>query len=330
MLDEKSFQSYYKAKIEPELEKFEIYRKKKLLAYRKMLFLSIFFGIIIFIITFYIYPNLVEYSKGDYRNKEIKYPYILPITIAFFIGLIYSIYKLKKIRRNFDYATKSSLYNKIIGYYSSLKYIPIKGIDAFTVEQSKILPKFDRYKSEDYIEGSYKSVDIKLSEIELIKMVREVKRIGNQSIIKYKEEQIFKGLFLITDFNKKFSSNTYILANSWIKIFKGLPDDVKRVTLEDPVFEKKFDVYSDNQVESRYLLTPSFMERLTKINKKQQISCCFINGEMMMALPLKSEFLPSLGLTEVLDYPKAKQVLSQLDLFFEVIDILKLNVNIAL
>lgn len=330
MLDEESFQSYYKAEIEPGLEEFEIFRKKKLLAYRKMLFLSIFFGIIIFIIIFYIYPNLVEDSKGYYPNQEIKYPYILAITIVSFIGLIYSIYKLKKIRRSFDYTTKSSLYNKIIGYHSNLKYKPIKGIDASIVDQSKILPRFDRYKSEDYIEGSYKSVDMKLSQIELIKIVIEVQNRGNRTVIERREEQVFKGLFLITNFNKKFSSNTYILANSWIKIFKGLPNGVKRVTLEDPVFEKNFDVYSDNQVESRYLLTPGFMERLTELNQKQKICCCFINGEMMMALPLKADFLPSLGLTETLDYSRAKQVLTQLNIFFEVIDTLKLNINIAL
>lgn len=330
MLDEKSFQAYYKEIIEPELEQFEDFRKKKLASYRKMLLLSIFFGIIIFIITFYIYPNLVENSKGYYQNQGNNYPYILPITIISFIGLTYSIFQLKKIRKNFNYITKSSLYNKIIGYYSNLKYVPLKGIESSIVSLSNILPKFDKYKSEDYIEGKYKSVDIKLSEIELIKIVTEVQNKDNRTVVERSEEQIFKGLFLITSFNKKFSSNTYILPNSWIKIFKGLPKGVKIVSLEDPAFEKIFDVYSDNQVESRYLLTPSFMERLIQISQEHQLSCSFIDGKMMMALPLKFEFLPSLGLTEALDYSKAKQVLNQLNLFFEVIDTLKLDINIAL
>lgn len=330
MLDEKEFLLYYKAEIEPKLEEFEIFRKKKLASYIKALAVSIFFGIFIFIITFYIYPNLIEDSKTYPPDKENYYSFILPITIISFIGLIYGIFKLKHIRKDFNYITKSTLYNKLIGYHSSLEYKPLQGIDSSTVSESHILPAFDKLRSEDYIEGKYKSVDVKLSEIELIKIVMEVRRIGNKSVIKHREEQIFKGLFLITSFNKRFSSNTYILADSWIKAFKRLPNGVKRVILEDPIFEKKFDVYSDDQVESRYLLTPSFMERLIEIHNEYKISCSFINGQMFIALPLEFDFLPNLGLTEQLDYAKAKQILEQLNIFFELIDTLKLNIKTSL
>lgn len=330
MLDEKDFILYYKSKIEPELEEFEIFRKEKLASYRKALAVSIFFGIFIFIITFYIYPNLIEDSKTYHPNKENNYSYLLPITIISFLGLIYSVFQLKKIRKSFNYTTKSTLYNKLVGYHSNLEYKPLQGIDSSTISESHILPGFDKLRSEDYIEGKYKSVDVKLSEIELINIVTEVINVNNRTVVESREEQTFKGLFLITSFNKKFSSNTYILSNSWIKLFKGLPSNVKRVKLEDPIFEKKFDVYSDNQIESRYLLTPIFMERLIEIHKEYKISCSFTNGQMFMALPLKFDFLPNLGLTEQLDYTRAKQVLEQLSIFFEVIDTLKLDIKIAL
>jgi hypothetical protein len=46
-----------------------------------------------------------------------------------------------------------------------------------------------------------------------------------------------------------------------------------KVNLENIEFEKKFDVYSDDQVESRAILTPSFMYRIldfvNKISKKR-------------------------------------------------------------
>ncbi len=38
--------------------------------------------------------------------------------------------------------------------------------------------------------------------------------------------------------------------------------------LEDPRFEQEFVVYADDQVEARYVLTPSLMERLVEFKQK--------------------------------------------------------------
>jgi len=40
---------------------------------------------------------------------------------------------------------------------------------------------------------------------------------------------------------------------------------MKRVGLVDPVFEKIFEAYGTDQVEARYLLTPTFMQRLVRL-----------------------------------------------------------------
>ncbi len=42
---------------------------------------------------------------------------------------------------------------------------------------------------------------------------------------------------------------------------------LKEVTLEDPEFNQMYDVYSDDQVEARYIITPTFMERLKNIRE---------------------------------------------------------------
>ena len=43
---------------------------------------------------------------------------------------------------------------------------------------------------------------------------------------------------------------------------------LKGVTLEDIVFNKKFMVISDDQIESRYILTPTMMENLLALEKR--------------------------------------------------------------
>ena len=42
----------------------------------------------------------------------------------------------------------------------------------------------------------------------------------------------------------------------------GTNNELEQIELEDPEFNKNYKVYSDNQIEARYLLTPSFMERI--------------------------------------------------------------------
>lgn len=46
----------------------------------------------------------------------------------------------------------------------------------------------------------------------------------------------------------------------------GRPDVVR---LEDPEFEKIFVVYSSDEVEARYILSTSFMERLVEFRKNE-------------------------------------------------------------
>jgi hypothetical protein len=64
-----------------------------------------------------------------------------------------------------------------------------------------------------------------------------------------------------------------------------------RVRLEDPVFEKAFEVYGSDQIEARFLLTPDFMERLLGLERTfqgKQLRCAFSGGEMLLAVAGKN------------------------------------------
>lgn len=71
---------------------------------------------------------------------------------------------------------------------------------------------------------------------------------------------IFKGLLFVADFNKHFNGRTLVLANR-----TGSPDSL--VKLEDPRFNRCFQVYASDQMEARYLLTPRMMERLVELQE---------------------------------------------------------------
>ncbi|MCR9264505.1 MAG: DUF3137 domain-containing protein [Flavobacteriaceae bacterium] len=86
----------------------------------------------------------------------------------------------------------------------------------------------------------------------------------------------FLGMFAIMDFNKKFNGTTIVLPDQLEKKVGYLAKTIQQlnlnrdplVNLENPEFEKEFVVYSTDQVEARYILTPSLMERITNLKRK--------------------------------------------------------------
>ena len=82
--------------------------------------------------------------------------------------------------------------------------------------------------------------------------------------------------------NKSFNGKTIVrkdigLIGNW---FRKTFTSLENVKLEDPTFEKRFEVFSDDQIEARYLLTVTFMERLTQLAETfggKTIQCCFFN-----------------------------------------------------
>jgi len=310
--------------------------------------------------------NNPYYSARDNESKLSSY--IELITISFIILGVFSVYKIQKISAGFSYFAKTELLNKIIKFYPEFEY-KIEGVDYSIVANSGLFDDFDVFSSEDSIQGSYKGIFMTLSEIGLAKIAPKEKiflpddaifivtkkesrtpallQAINLLIDKIKinkinitedlpeyipkySHQIFKGLFVVSSINKKFSSSTYILPNSWMKISNKFSASFKRVKLEDPNFEKEFDVYSDNQIEARYLLTPSFMERLVKLNSLKSLRCCFIEDKLFIALNQQEDFLLKFSITEVIDHDRVKKILTEIQIFFDIIDALKLDINIGL
>lgn len=111
----------------------------------------------------------------------------------------------------------------------------------------------------------------------------------------------FTGMFAVMDFNKKFRGSTVILPDQMektigymAKTFQSL--NFKRdqlVNLEDPEFEEDFVVYSTDQVEARYILSPSLMKRISQLKKKinKPIMLSFNNNKLYLGVQHSHGFL---------------------------------------
>lgn len=200
---------------------------------------------------------------------------------------------------------------------------PEKGISEQTFRASRLFTSPDRYHSEDLISGKIDKTAFCCAEI-----VAEEKRTTTDS--KGRQQirwiDIFRGFFFIADFQKDFQGQTIIYRNSWIK----LNPRKQRVKLENPEFEKSFDTYSTDQVEARYLLSPSFMERLLELDRKfpGKITVSFLNSSVIIAIPdSKNHFETSIWQSQLRNDSVRREFFTLATLFHIVHD---LNLNLRI
>lgn len=71
------------------------------------------------------------------------------------------------------------------------------------------------------------------------------------------------------------------------------PKGLEEVILEDSEFNKSYAVFSNDQVEARYLITPTFMERLKKIREvfgAYDVHCVFEDNYITLFLETGRDF----------------------------------------
>ena len=124
------------------------------------------------------------------------------------------------------------------------------------------------------------------------------------------------------DYPREFMGRTVVLRDAGIfnrKKKKGM----KRVGLVDPVFEKIFEAYSTDQVESRYLLTPTFMQRLVDLETSvsgKKIRFGFLEGKLFIAIEAPNQFEAGSMFKPLTDTDRTEKILHEISAIFNVVD----------
>jgi len=139
-----------------------------------------------------------------------------------------------------------------------------------------VIPSFDRRSLEDEILGVHEDVSFQLCEA-LLEDKRTRRDSDGRTETYY--VTVFRGLLAEFTFPKTFVGRTIITTDGGVigNFFSGFGSKGERIRLEDPRFEKLFEVHSDDQVEARYLLTPTFMERICELAD-------LVGGKLQLAL----------------------------------------------
>ena len=195
----------------------------------------------------------------------------------------------------------------------------------------------DEFRAEDLISGTYNGVKFSLSEA--IDIPNDAKlNFGDSAALNLlsaivfawetmKDMQAFSGSVLVCEFYKKFSGQTIVASRTLNTKFLG-----EKERMDDTLFNDEFRVFTDDNVEARYLLTPAFMERLRELKIKfggeMGVSAAFMDDKFYLFLNgAENKFETTLfSLPPSLeDAALIKKEISEL---LSIIDELNLNLNI--
>ncbi len=143
-----------------------------------------------------------------------------------------------------------------------------------------MIPRYHRASQEDALSGDHQGVQLSFIEVHLEQQRR------SKNTTQY--ITVFRGPLWTLEFPKPFKGITIVRTDRSAigNFFSRATSKGERVRLEDPVFESHFEVYSDDQVEARYLLTPDFMTRMLTLRQIMgpAIQAAFHENQMLIAV----------------------------------------------
>jgi len=223
------------------------------------------------------------------------------LTLAF---LIIPFKLLENVENNFSAKYKNALLPEIVQYAgANAQYDTKQFIEQSEFEQSNLFPAQTiwSYKGSDLIKGKSDRTVFEFSQLHVLK--KEVKQSNGKTETSITD--LFKGIFYKADFNKNFSGNTFVVPDISREFFGSylgetlnksigniVRPETKLVYLEDAEFEKQFAVFSSDQQEARYILSPSMLQKITSLKNKfsNDMYLAFRNGSVYIAIESTTDF----------------------------------------
>ncbi|PHR58250.1 MAG: hypothetical protein COA43_10825 [Robiginitomaculum sp.] len=297
----KGFNDFYNDKIGPYLESREAERKTKVIKGKKIGALIALVGVVI---------GVVSFSSGGPRSILGLF---MPIVMGMGIG----------------YAVLHNVANKDTGEITKFVLQNIctfigweffrEGFEEPDLENwyynCLLSSGYDRVTFEDQMSGNVNDADFSFCECHMERKGKD--RNGNTNWV-----TVFRGILLSVDFHREFLGRTVVLRDGKLWNAKK-KSGMKRVGLVDPVFEKKFEAYSTDQVEARYLLTPVFMQTLVDLEESvsgKKIRFGFFDDKLHIAIEAPNQFEIGSMLKTLIDVERTKKILKEINAILNVID----------
>ena len=262
------------------------------------------------------------------KNFGLFHPLMIAVTIGF---IVLASITYRFMTQGYAKDFKSKIITPLIGAIdSNLLYNPDFMISQHLFERSQLFNhKVDRYNGNDYVKGSIDGVPLEFSDVHAEYQTKDSKG-------RTQWQTLFRGLFLVAEFNKYFKSKTVILPDQaeknfgtliggWLQSINFSRDDLIR--LDDPEFEKAFVVYGNDPIEARYILSHSMMKRILEFQKKitHPLFVSFVHNHIHIGIGTKKDLFEPAVFTSLLDFKQAMEYINTLRYTIGLVEELKLN-----
>lgn len=262
------------------------------------------------------------------KNFGLLHPLSLAIVIGF---IVISSITYRSMTHGYAKDFKERIITPMIGAIDPhLLYNPDFMVSQHLFERSELFKhSIDRYSGNDYVKGTIEGVPLEFSDVHAEYQTRDSKG-------RTQWHTLFRGLFLVAEFNKNFKSKTVIipdlaektfgdLIGGWLQSINLSRDKV--IQLDDPEFEKQFVVYGNDPIEARYILTHSMMQRIVDFQKKipHPLFISFVQNHIHVAINTGKDLFEPSVFTSLLEYKQAMEYVNTLHYTIGLIEELKLN-----
>lgn len=221
-------------------------------------------------------------STGHFGNFGFA---IVVISICLLVISIVMMFKSSKVEKYY----KSTYREKFIGYLLNdidWSFKEKDGIDEEVFKCSQFSGCYDDYKGTDKLninipndDGNKSNYYLTLCDLDVTKTDRDSD--GDRHTV-----TVYSGIFGYAHF--PFEFKCILCLNTYFR-YKNVK--LERVNLEDINFNKDYKIYSSNQIEARYILTPNMMEKLSSLkNKLGSVMLTLVDNKMYIGFPHRDLF----------------------------------------
>ena len=230
---------------------------------------SLFIGIGLILVSILSFWGLIGMSK-------IVGVFLLGGAV-YLIWAVYFSYSWDALKKDF----REKVIRKIVNQVNpEWEYYPNQKVGRSLYLQSGLIDEEDDvYKGNSLIRGK---IGQTLFESSAIHTIRRRVNFNDSGKLKGEWHTIFQGLFFHADFNKHFKGQTYVLPDfaeknlgHWGRFLQAGTSKGQLIRLENIDFEREFVVYSTNQVEARYIITPVIMKAMLEIRQYFKVPVYF-------------------------------------------------------
>ena len=284
----KDFDIFYEQQLQPVLDDLEKIRKE---IYSKIIRYALY-SIVFYILGFY-FSSLVD--------KDHSW-YVVLAFFTFFIAIALPGYNIsiglgrfKKVKHTYK---NKVLIKLLLFLYDNVEFLSRQKFSRKVMNNSGILDntlshEFDVVEGEDYVKCIIGNTTIQFAEMYVFRSDYIFSKV------------LFQGIFISAKFNKLLKHKTLVFSRRKLTNkrkfrlkLQSFFNDGHIIILENNKFNELFVVYGEDEIETRYVLSSSLMEKLIAYQEKlnKDIAFSFVENRMYAAIYTnKNHFEPSIS-----------------------------------